>query len=77
MPGGISGYELAEQAIVQHPDIKILLTSGYTEKAVAHNGQARFKTNLLDKPYTQSVLAKRVRKLLDERVSGDMDPTLE
>ncbi len=65
MPGGINGYELAEQASVSHPQIKTLLTSGYTEKSLAHNGQARFESNMLSKPYNQAELAKRVRALLD------------
>ncbi len=66
MPGGINGYELAEQASTNRPDLKILLTSGYTDKAVAHNGQARFYNNLLSKPYTQAELAQRVRSVLGE-----------
>jgi len=65
MPGGMNGYELAEQAVANYPGIKVLLTSGYTEKAVAHNGQARFTANLLSKPHTQAELAYMVRKVLD------------
>lgn len=30
MPGGINGFELADQAVAQRPDLKVLLTSGYT-----------------------------------------------
>jgi nitrogen-specific signal transduction histidine kinase/CheY-like chemotaxis protein len=67
MPGGINGYELAEQATSQYAQLKVLLTSGYTEKAVAHNGQSRFDANLLSKPYNQSELLKRVRATLDNR----------
>lgn len=65
MPGGMTGYELAEQAKKYDPKLKILLTSGFSEAAVARNGQAIFKANLLDKPYTQYELARRVRQLLD------------
>jgi len=65
MPGGINGYELAEKATTNRPELKVLLTSGYTEKAVTHNGHARFNANLLSKPYTQIELAKRVRAILD------------
>jgi len=65
MPGGMNGYELAEQATAQQPDLKVLLTSGYTKKAVVHNGQARFESNLLSKPYTQSELVRRVRETMD------------
>jgi len=66
MPGGINGYELAEQAVVKYPALKVLLTSGYTEMAVAHNGQARFEANVLAKPYAQVVLTQRIRQCLDE-----------
>lgn len=66
MPGGIGGYELAERATALRPDLKVLLTSGYTEKAVACNGQSRFSASLLGKPYTQAELAQRLRVLLGE-----------
>jgi len=66
MPGGINGFELAEQAKANCPKLKILLTSGYSEKVITRNGQARFETDLLNKPYTQNELAQRVRSLLDE-----------
>lgn len=66
MPGGINGYELAEQMVEMYPHLKILLTSGYTQKAVARNGQARFTSNLLSKPYSRQELAKRIRDMLGE-----------
>jgi signal transduction histidine kinase len=65
MPGGINGYELAEQAVASRPQLKVLLTSGYTEMAVARNGQARFNATLLNKPYTLMNLTQRVRQMLD------------
>ncbi|MCP4041814.1 MAG: response regulator, partial [Gammaproteobacteria bacterium] len=68
MPGRMNGYELAEQVTAIRPALKVLLTSGYTEKAVTHNGQARFTANLLSKPYTQPELAQRVRTMLDDLV---------
>ena len=66
MPGGINGYELAEQAADLYPQLKILLTSGYTQKAVARNGQAKFASNLLSKPYSRQELAKQIRAMLRE-----------
>lgn len=66
MPGGMNGFELAEKLVGERPQLKVLLTSGYTEKAIARNGQVRFKTNMLSKPYTLADLAQKVRNLLDE-----------
>ena len=65
MPGGINGYELAEQATASRPNLKVLLTSGYTEKVMRRNGNARFNVNLLSKPYSRFDLAQRVRLILD------------
>jgi len=62
MPGGINGFELAEQAMKNHPNIKVLLTSGHTEKAKII---ADSKINLLTKPYRLDELANRIRFLLD------------
>lgn len=67
MPGGINGYELAELATHNNPELKVLLTSGYTGKSLAYNGQSRFNTNLLSKPYSQSELSRRVRTMLDSQ----------
>jgi len=66
MPGGMNGYELAERATTIFPNLKVLLTSGYTKKTVVHNGLARFTGNLLSKPYSQAELAQRVRAVLGE-----------
>ncbi|RLA00616.1 MAG: hypothetical protein DRQ47_09245 [Gammaproteobacteria bacterium] len=65
MPGGISGFDLAKRATANHPDLKVLLTSGYSGKEIINNGRANFTQNLLSKPYSQSELAHRLRVLLD------------
>jgi len=65
MPGGINGYELAGLAEKKYPDLKILLTSGYTQNAGEKNDQAQITANLLRKPYTRKELANRLRDILD------------
>jgi len=65
MPGGINGYELAEQAVELYPELKVILTSGYTKMASARNGQARFNADLISKPYKLSDLTSRIRHCLD------------
>ncbi len=65
MPGGINGFELAEKATGLNPDLKVLLTSGYTGKTQFRKGQARFTTNLLSKPYNLDEIASQVRLVLD------------
>lgn len=62
MPGGVNGYQLAQKVARRYPAIKLLLTSGYAEHK---DGQNIYEDELLLKPYTQSDLAKRLRKILD------------
>ncbi len=67
MPGGMNGYELAKQTTQQKPQLKVLLTSGFTSKTIAHNGLARFSSHLLSKPYRKAELAQHIRLVLDEK----------
>jgi len=63
MPGGVSGVSLARTARELRPGLKVLLTSGFVgEGAVIEN--AEFP--LLDKPYEATLLAAKLRKLLDD-----------
>jgi CheY-like chemotaxis protein len=66
MPGGVSGVSLARTARKLRPGLRVLLTSGFVgEGAVLET--AEFP--LLDKPYEAGLLAAKLRKLLDRRVT--------
>jgi CheY-like chemotaxis protein len=67
MPGGITGYELAEQARDLRSDLRVLFTSGYTELAASATNGAR-SGPLLSKPYRKQELGRAVRAALDEAV---------
>ena len=66
MPGGINGYELANQATQLRPNLKVLLTSGFTSRTIIDDGLEKFNANLLSKPYRKIDLAQRVRLVLDD-----------
>jgi PAS domain S-box-containing protein len=66
MPGGMNGFELAEQALLLEPNLKILFTSGYIEKAVPKIGQFPFSPQILFKPYNELDLAIRISEVLHE-----------
>jgi CheY-like chemotaxis protein len=64
MPGGINGRDLARQARQLRPQLRILLTSGYTEKSVAA-GPGALDLSILSKPYGRQQLASAIRAALD------------
>ncbi len=63
MPGGMFGDELAREARMLRPDLKVLFTSGYAEPSLA--GRELAEGSWLKKPYTSKELAARLRSLLD------------
>ena len=65
MPGAMDGIMLAEAAVQLRPGLKVLLTSGYSEKTFSHRSDAGLAVKLLPKPYSRMVLATTLRSLLD------------
>lgn len=75
MPG-MNGGELAEQAEMLRPELKILFTSGYFQHALVKKGNISPHTNLLVKPYRRRDLARKMSMVLAEDVSGAGDRLL-
>ena len=65
MPGGMSGPDLAERLVPLHPTLKVLYMSGYTDDAITHHGVLEPGTAFLEKPFTPTILASKVRQILD------------
>ena len=63
MPG-MSGRTLAAQMMESHPALKILYMSGYTENAIVHHGVLDRGVELIQKPFTIGMLARKVREIL-------------
>jgi len=64
MPGGMTGDELAREARLLRPGIKVLFTSGYAEPRLAERELGE-QESWLKKPYTARELALRLRELLE------------
>jgi PAS domain S-box-containing protein len=62
----MSGNELANRIRSIYPRTKILFTSAYTENSIVHQGTLNAGIALLQKPFTPTTLAQRVRTVLDE-----------
>jgi PAS domain S-box-containing protein len=65
MPGGLTGYELAERLRARQPDLKVLCASGYSEEILGKVSIAGLRFNFLPKPYDEVKLARAVRDCLD------------
>lgn len=66
MPGKVNGYALAKKALNINPEIKILLTSGYADKAGNNKEYDKYNFELLLKPYSRDGLAEKLRALFDK-----------
>jgi PAS domain S-box-containing protein len=64
MPG-MNGRVLAEQLSPRQPGIKVLYMSGYTDSFIAGHGVLEPGTHFLHKPFTEEVLIRKVRDVLD------------
>ena len=69
MPMGMSGIELAREARLMRPNLRILLSSGYAREALQGRESIPADLEFIDKPYPQAMLAERLRTLL-RRASG-------
>lgn len=64
MPG-MSGLEVAEQLVANHPSLRVLFISGHSESLVASSNPIPGRSAVLEKPFRPAALAQRVRDLLD------------
>jgi PAS domain S-box-containing protein len=65
LPGGMNGRQLADAARGRRSNLKVLFASGYARNAIVHDGRLDPGVELITKPFTQDVLAARVRDILD------------
>ena len=62
---GMGGGEIAARIHEIHPAAKVLFTSGYTDDMIVRGGLLERGAAFLEKPFTPSILARRVRDVLD------------
>jgi CheY-like chemotaxis protein len=65
MPGGMNGRQLADEAILRRPGLKVLFTTGYTRNAIVHHGRLDPGVQSIGKPFSMDTLATKVRDILD------------
>ncbi len=63
---GPNGRELAARIGERRAGLPVLFTTGYTRNAIVHHGRLDPGVHLLDKPFTQQDLARKIRELIDK-----------
>jgi PAS domain S-box-containing protein len=64
MPEGITGRELAERLQGEKPELKVIISSGYSEEIIQHGQPRKPGTTYLPKPYEGKTLGATVRSCL-------------
>jgi two-component system cell cycle sensor histidine kinase/response regulator CckA len=66
----MGGRALASRVQAEHPETRVLYMSGYSGGAFLHDGVLETGTSFLQKPFTPTTLAQKVREVLDSRLEG-------
>jgi PAS domain S-box-containing protein len=62
---GKGGPEVAQEVTALRPETKVLYVSGYTDDAIGRHGVLDAGVAFLQKPFTLTALARKVRQVLD------------
>ncbi len=65
MPGSMDGFGLARWLRAHHPDIPVILTSGYSNSR-SLSADVAPGVRLIEKPYSQAQVARRIQDLLTD-----------
>ena len=76
MPEGVSGLELCERLRAERPELKVIISSGYSDHLAAGGLAGREDIAYLPKPCAPDTLATTVRACLDAARAPDVPPAL-
>ncbi|MFL6519878.1 MAG: ATP-binding protein [Chthoniobacterales bacterium] len=62
----MNGHELALKLTALRPDMKVLYVSGYSDNDIGDHGTLDPRYELLQKPFTPQVLARKIRDVIHE-----------
>jgi two-component system cell cycle sensor histidine kinase/response regulator CckA len=65
----MNGPELAQQILLLRPKIKVICMSGYTDKAFPNGGSPEPGHSFIQKPFTPTTLARKIRDVLGQTSS--------
>ncbi len=67
----MGGFELGQRLLKADPGLRVLYMSGYSDQAVASQGNLEPGTMFLQKPFSTDTLAQCVRQLLDNSKTNE------
>jgi PAS domain S-box-containing protein len=73
MPGR-NGSQMVDEITAMRPGISVLFMSGYTDTAIMRNGNFDQATSFLQKPFSPTVLGRKVREMLDHLDGSAQNP---
>jgi PAS domain S-box-containing protein len=65
LPGSMNGRQLSDEARHRRPELKVVLTTGYTEDTIIHAGRLERGVSLILKPFGFADLTKKIREAFD------------
>ena len=73
----MNGRELARRLLRLRPGTPVIYMSGYTERTIQQNGELEPGLAFLQKPFTEEVMAEKVRAVLESRERQPRELDLE
>ncbi len=64
LPGGISGVQIAEPAVMLRPDLKVIFISGYPAEILDSGSPIARRAPILAKPFNMDTLKDEIEKML-------------
>jgi CheY-like chemotaxis protein len=64
LPGGISGVQIAEPALLLRPELKVIFISGYPQEILDCNSPITRNAPILAKPFDLDTLQEHIQRLL-------------
>ena len=74
MPGGISGYELAQKILADQPDLPVIYSSGYSKDILSKNINFQEGFNYLPKPYRPAQLSAIISSVMARSLAPHTNP---
>ena len=62
---GLNGRQLADQARLVRPTLKVLFMTGYAENAAFGNGHLGPGMQMITKPFPVELLARRIQEMIE------------